>query len=186
MNMMPSDYFEIKKSDLTFESILNEGTLSQERATELKRFKMLILPVKKYYNEKGYFFYSASRDFYWFCKKENPDDCLDFCVEKSNFKELSLNCNEIYLGTFIILQVALPIFCNLISNFIYDKLNEKDDKIAINIIINNNITQQSHEISFKGTKTEFDEKVIKTLHTYSKNGAIILHEQKGTKIDVLS
>jgi hypothetical protein len=183
---MSDDYFEIKDCELTFETVLKDENLSQERIAELRQFQMLFLPEKNFRKKEGYCFHSQTRDFYLYCKKESPNNYFDFCIEKNNYKELTLNSSELYIGTFLIKDIVLPIFINLISAYIHDKLTNKDDKVIINIITNNEKTNKNQEIAFRGTKKDFEEKFIKTLKTYSKEGKIIMQEQKGTKIDVLS
>jgi len=186
MDNMFNDYFEIKECNLSFETVLKDENLSQARVSELKKSQMLFLPTKKYHNEEGYFFHSATRDFYLVCKKESPDNHFDFCTEKSNYKSLALEGHELFLGTILVKYVFLPIFINLLSNYIYEKLKDSDDKARVNIIIENEETGKSHEIAFKGTKNDFDKNVINVLRTYSKEGKIIIPEQKGMNINVLS
>jgi hypothetical protein len=186
MNNMVNDYFEIKESELSFGAVLKDENLSQVRISELQNSQMLFLPIRKYRKEEGYFFHSAMRDFYLICKNESPNNHFDFCTEKNNYKELSLNGSELFLGTLLIKDVVLPIFINLISNYIHEKLRNSDDKINVNIIIEDKETEKNHEIAFRGTKIDFERKVINALQTYSKEGKINLPEQKGIKIDVLS
>jgi hypothetical protein len=171
---------------LTFENVLNDNNLSKERITELRKYKMLFLPVKNYRNKEGYFFHSATRDFYLYCKSENPDNNFEFCTEKSEYKELLLNANEFYLGTLILRDILIPIFTGLIANYLFKILTNKDDKINTNIIIQNSNTNKSDEITFRGTKKDFDEKVLNSLLTYSKHGKFIKSDKKGGNVDVLS
>lgn len=183
---MFNDYFEIKECEISFETVLKDENLSQARISELKKYQMLFLPVRKYHKEEGYFFHNATRDFYLICKNESPNNHFDFCTEKNSYKELTLNGNELFLGTFLIKNVVIPIFINLFSNYIHEKLKNNDDKVSVNIIIENEEAKKNHEISFRGTKIDFDRKVINTLRTYSKEGKIKMQEQKGIKINVLS
>jgi hypothetical protein len=184
--MNKNNYFDIKKCGITIETVLKDENLSKERFEELKNFKMLALPKKKYHNTEGNFFHSATRDFYLYCRQENPGNYFDFCTEKKFYKEISLNANELFLGGFIIINIALPIFINLISSFIYKKLTEKNDKVNVDIIVQNEKSKESHEIIFRGTREDFEEKVVKTLLTYTKDGKIRMSEQVGENINVLS
>jgi len=185
MNGLFEDYFNIKQSEITFNSLLGNENLSQERVNELKYYHMLIIPIRDYRNNEGYFFYSASRDFYLFCKNENPENHFEFYTEKNEYKELLLNSSELYLGTLLINHILLPIASNLLLKFITEKLTNNDDKVILKIIIENNETNSSEEIEFRGTKKDFKEKIIKTLNTYTKDGKTIVPGQNGTKINVL-
>jgi len=186
MNNIFNDYFEIKECELSFESALKDENLSQARVSELKKFQMLFLPSRKYHNEEGYFFYSATRDFYLTCKNKSPDNHFDFCTEKGSYQNLSLHSNELFLGTLLVKYVVLPIFINLLSDYIYENLKNSDDKVSVNIIIENDETGKSHEITFRGTKADFDKNVKNALQTYSKDGKINIPELKGININVLS
>jgi hypothetical protein len=72
------------------------------------------------------------------------------------------------------------------SNYISNRLTDKDDKVISTIIIQNEETNKSDEITFRGTKEDFSEKVINTLQTYTKEGKMKIPEQKGVNINVLS
>ena len=185
INISSNDYFEISEYEGTLESVLKKENLCQERFDELINLNMLSLPIKKYRDKEGNFFYIAVRDFYLYCKKESSENYFDFCTEKNQYKDIALHANELFLGTFIIKDIVLPFFLNLLSGFISNKLADKDNKITINIIVQNTITNESTKYSFSGTNNDFNEKVIKTLSTYNKNGKINKIEQSGETIDVL-
>ena len=186
MDNIFKDYFDISESEMTFDVALKDEGLTQERINELMKYQMLFLPIKKYRDKEGYFFHSGTRDFYLYCKMESPENNFDFITEKSEFKELSLNSAELYLGTFLIKNIALPIFIGLIVNYIDKKLTSKEDKVIINIIIQNEESNKSNEISFRGTKDDFNQRIVSTLQTYSKVGKMKIPEQKGERINVLS
>jgi hypothetical protein len=56
---------------------------------------------------------------------------------------------------------------------------------SLNIIINNNVINNSTEIRFRGTKKDFEDKVIRSLSTYDKNGQIQFSNKPGSKLDEL-
>jgi len=183
-NLFPN-IFEIKECDVTFEKLLNDEDLSQDRAKELKKYQMLILPIRNYRNNEGYYFYTSTRDFYIQCKKENPDNHFEYYTEINGYKVLSLNSTELYLGTLILKDIILPIAIGLLNNFILKKLTNNDDKVIVNIIVQNTTTNKSEKIEFRGTKQDFKDKVINALQLYSKEGKLLLPNESGTKIDVL-
>jgi hypothetical protein len=185
MEKIFNEYFELNDCELTFDAVLKDKNLTPTRVNELQTSQMLFLPAKNHNKNDGYCFYSATRDFYLYSKKENPNNHFDFCVEKDNYQEIALNSYELFLGTLIIKDVVLPFFVSLISNYVYDKL-KSDDNICVNIIVTNDKTNKSQEISFRGTRDDFKEKVVKTLQTYSREGKFTMLDQKGIKIDVLS
>ena len=183
-NLFP-DYFEIKESDVTFESLLIDENLTQERTTELKKYQMLFIPIRNYRNNEGYYFYNSTRDFYIQSKNESPENHFEYYTEKNKYKELLLNSTELYLGTILLKDIILPIAIKLLNKFLLKKLLNNDDKVIINIIVQNTNTNKSEMIEFRGTKQDFEKKVINALQLYSKEGKLILPKESGRKIDVL-
>jgi hypothetical protein len=181
-----NNYFEIVSSDITFSSVIREMNLSEERINELTNSEILALPTKGYRGREGNSFLGGVREFYMYCQEKGLGQDIDFCIEKSQYLEIDLNSTELFLGTFIISTIIVPIFVNLISDFIKNKLTQDDDKITINIIINNNIKNNSTAINFSGTKKDFECKVVKTLSTYNKDGHLLISNQTGSNLDVLS
>jgi hypothetical protein len=178
--------FEITSSNITFTSAIEEVGLSQERINELKTKNIWAIPVKNYHGKEGFFFFGGAREFYMFCKEYTTNHDMDFCIEKTQYSEIDLNSIELFLGTFLITSIVVPIFVNLISDFIRRKLTHDSDEITVNIIINNISQNNSTNIHFKGTRDEFENKVLRTLSIYNKNGQIQLPNTDGTTVDVLS
>jgi hypothetical protein len=181
-----NECFEVVCSNITFSSVMGEMGLSEERIEELKNIEILALPSKNYCSENGKSFYGATREFYMYCQEKEPGQTIDFCTEKAQYLEIDLNSVELFLGTFLISSIIVPVFVNLISEFIKNKLTHNDDKITINIIINDNRQNNSIAINFRGTKEDFDHKVIRTLSTYSKDGHLVIPSQTGDNLNVLS
>jgi hypothetical protein len=131
-------------------------------------------------------FVAERRYFILYCQENDPDNCFEYCADNDKIGTLLFHSLEepLRLGVFILTSIVLPIFCNLISNFF--NTNKNDRKIEINIIVQNISTNESLEVDFKGPKEYFQEKVIKTLEIYAKDGKIKESEQVGTKIDIVS
>ncbi|WP_198920012.1 hypothetical protein [Pseudomonas chlororaphis] len=54
----------------------------------------------------------------------------------NDYKELSLHAADFWLGSFFVGSVLVPLVCNLISSYIYDKLKAKEeDNVSLEIII---------------------------------------------------
>lgn len=53
-----------------------------------------------------------------------------------DYKELGLHGADIWLGTFVVKNFVIPIFCSLIAAYVYDKLKAKsDDNISVKFIV---------------------------------------------------
>ena len=178
--------FEISSSGVTFTSVARDISLSQARIDELSHKSIWAIPIKNYHGKEGLFFFGGTREFYMFCQEHTTEQNMDFCIEKSEYLEIDLNSVELFLGTFLISSIVIPVFVNLISNFINSKLIDKNDKLTINIIINNISQDNSTNIYFSGTKKDFEIKVLKTLATYNEKGQTQPPNISGSKVDVLS
>jgi hypothetical protein len=181
-----NSYFNIIASNISISSAIQEANLSSKRKDELKTVNILALPTKGYHGKDGAFFFGGARDFYMYCQENDPNHPVDFCIEKTEYKEIDLNSIELFLGTFLISSIILPVFVNLISNYLSSKLTHHDDKITINIIINNATQNNSTQINFRGTKDSFNEKVLKALNVYNKEGKFEIANEVGSNVDVLS
>jgi len=105
-------------------------------------------------------------------------DTLDFLNENGintdvyasddEYRELGLHGAEIWLGTFIIQSVIVPIFCGVASSYIYDKLKAKnDDNIALRFMVEN-IKGKTTAVEFKG-KVENLDKALDAIKSFSED-----------------
>lgn len=71
-----------------------------------------------------------------------------------DYRELSLHGADLWLGTLLVKYVFIPVFCGVISSYIYEKLKaKKDDNISLKFIVENK--------NGKTTSVSFDGKVEK-------------------------
>lgn len=68
-----------------------------------------------------------------------------------DYKEISLHGADFWLGTILVKYVFIPVFCGVISSYIYDKLRaKKDDNISLKFIVENK-DGKTTSVSFDGT-----------------------------------
>lgn len=138
--------FQIKEEALTFEELVSNAP--EEISDELKNKSIIILPS----HETKDAFYSGSLDTLDYLNENKINS--DIYTTDEDYKELSLHGADIWLGTFFIKNVVIPIFCGVIASFIYDKLKAKnDDKISLKFIV--------EKKDGKTTSVSFDGKVKK-------------------------
>ncbi|MBS3827430.1 hypothetical protein [Proteus mirabilis] len=85
--------------------------------------------------DKSGFTGSDARDFFKFAKTQYSD--IKIYGDHSKVSYYNFNSIIISLGSFVVLSVALPIFLNLISNYLQkrmDKLNEDDVELRVSIL----------------------------------------------------
>ena len=70
-------------------------------------------------------FMVGTMDLYAILKK-NLGDRIEICIADEDYEEIELNSRTLRLGSFMVVSVALPLFLNLVGNYIYDRLTEPD------------------------------------------------------------
>lgn len=70
-------------------------------------------------------FMVGTMDLYTILKK-NLGDRMEICIADEDYEEIELNSRTLRLGSFMVVSVALPLFLNLVGNYIYDRLTEPD------------------------------------------------------------
>lgn len=159
MNIMDKqEVFSIKESSLTFERLIENA--SPEITTTLKNKNVVILPSHGHDDV----FYAGTLDTLDYLNENRIN--TDVYASDEQYKELGLHGAEIWLGTFILQSIVIPIFCSVISSYIYDKLKAKnDDNIALKFIVQNK-DGKSTAIEFNG-KVENLDKVIEAVKNLS-------------------
>ncbi len=56
--------------------------------------------------------------------KSHLGDKMEICIADEDYEEIELNSRTLRLGSFLVVSVALPLFLNLVGNYIYDRLTE--------------------------------------------------------------
>lgn len=138
------EIFSVEESSVTFKKLIEGAPV--EIANTLNEKSVVILP--SHGHDDAY--YAGTLDTLDFLNENGVN--TDVYASDDEYKELGLHGAEIWLGTFIIQSVIVPIFCGVISSYISDKLKAKgDDNIALKFMIENK--------EGKTTAVEFNGKV---------------------------
>ena len=120
------------------------------------------LLVPSGYSQYPTAFDSTANDIFKYLKASKFN--IDIQTTPNTFTTIELNSNLKRLGKFVVINLALPVFVNLISNFIADNYTSKpsiDDepiKIEINIEVCDSVSKTVYKnISFEGTAEEFND-----------------------------
>lgn len=152
------EHFEVTEEGPTFQKLT--GQASPALASEVQGKSVLILPS----HDSDDAFYAGSLDILDYLKENQVN--ADIFTTDEDYKELSLHGDDIWLGTFIFQSVVIPIFCGVISSYIYDKLKAKpDDKVSLKFIIEKK-DKSSATVSYDG-KVEGVEKALKAVKEFS-------------------
>ena len=58
--------------------------------------------------------------------KAHLSDRMEICIADEDYEEIELNSRTLRLGSFVVRSVALPLFLNIIGNYIYDRIMEPE------------------------------------------------------------
>lgn len=129
-------------------------------ASEIQGRSVLILPS----HDTDAAFYVGSLDILDYLKENHIN--ADIFSTDEEYKELSLHGADLWLGTFIFQSVVIPIFCGVISSYIYDKLKaEPNDKISLKFIVEKK-DKSSATVSYDG-KVENIEKALDAVKKFA-------------------
>jgi hypothetical protein len=152
------EIFSIEESDLSFKKLVDDAPL--EIASTLKDKSVVILP--SHGHDDAY--YAGTLDTLDFLNENGIN--TDVYASDDEYKELGLHGAEIWLGTFIIQSIVVPIFCGVVSAYIYDKLKAKnDDYIALRFMVENK-KGKTTAVEFKG-KVENLDKALDAIKSFS-------------------
>lgn len=84
-----------------------------------------VLIVPSMLQDQPKVFMVGTMDLYTILKK-NLGDRMEICIADEDYEEIELNSRTLRLGSFMVVSVALPLFLNLVGNYIYDRLTEPD------------------------------------------------------------
>lgn len=126
--MEDKERLEIKEEQLTFAKLINDAPV--ELAQLIKGKGLIVLPS----HGSDDAFYAGSLDTLDYFNASGVDS--DIYSLDDDYKELSLHGADLWIGTFFISSILIPVFCNLMSSYIYDKLKaKKDDKVSLKVIV---------------------------------------------------
>lgn len=141
------EVFEVKESDLTFDSIKDRyGNIS----IDLKSANALAIPVEGHDEVSGKVFHAGVDNVYNFFKEKDSQVVFDIYADDDEVNELSLHAADFFLGSFIVSSLVAPLFINLLSNYVYDYLKARsEDNIAIDVTVDNG-KGKSKKVVYRG------------------------------------
>jgi hypothetical protein len=150
--------FEVTEDGPTFQELIEQAP--SVLASEINGKRVLLLP--SHGSEDA--FYAGSLDTLDYLNENGLE--ADLYSTDEEYKELSLHGADLWLGTFIFQSIVIPVFCGVISSYIYDKLKAKpDDKISLKFIIEKK-DKSSATVSYDG-KVEDVEKALNAVKKFS-------------------
>ena len=125
--MIVEESLRIEKTDLDFSFFKNEKPLILDR-------NVSVLILSSFTQNDA--FHNGAIDIFSYLQKEIGESGVELFATDDEYKELALHSKAYWLGVFLVAQVAVPTFTNVMSDYISNELQAKnDDEIDLNIII---------------------------------------------------
>lgn len=149
---------EVVEEGPTFQNLITQAIPALK--SEIQGKSVLLLP--SHGSEDA--FYAGSLDILDYLNESGL--AADIYSTDEEYKELSLHGADLWLGTFLLQSIVIPVFCGVISSYIYDKLKAKpDDKISLQFIVEKK-DKSSATVSYDG-KVENLEKALNAIKEFA-------------------
>ena len=127
---------DVEESQNTFDYWINRPYISENLKGSLSKTNVLIVPLEGYY-DKGPVFAGFSERLLTFLKNSGYQGLLpDICIEEGDYVELAQHGRTlIIVGAFVLTSIIAPIFVNLVSDFIKQRLGAEDKRIKIEMTV---------------------------------------------------
>lgn len=164
----------ITDSNETFNTWLTKDFLSEELRESLSKASILIVPFENLRDALLPTFPIGTEDILRYFKEKLPNDIqIDICIDDKDYQEFAFYSDYKRLGNFIITTVAIPVFVEVLSSYIYDKYIKQDEtKPQIQIIdnstngtVNNHISTLANKKYLEPTHIKFSGTIVDTLGT---------------------
>lgn len=156
---------EINDSNVTFDSLIKNDSFNDDTKARAKEADILILPDFNIREGVDRAFQSDTVSFYKYSRVYTDDYKIELYENKGEEKVLSLHSFDIWIPTvFIASSILLPLFINLISSYVYDKLKGRESDEAtvhFKLIVEDKDKKKSKTIYYKGPHSTFKDKFDK-------------------------
>lgn len=119
---------KIEDSALSFKQLIDNAPA--EIASALEQKEVIILPSRERENT----YYGSTLDTLDYLNENKIN--VDIYSTDEEYQELLLHGDNVWLGTFFITNLVIPVFCGVISAYVYDKIKAKnDDRISLKFLV---------------------------------------------------
>ncbi len=149
----------LEKTDLSFEDLKNKPYYPKELEKSIEESNAIILPFENFRENKPALFPEITDDFFAYLEC-NKNDLFkpNILISEDKFEKLEMHCDWLNFGRIILELAVLPIFINLLSNFIYDKIQKnklkEDSTVEIEINVVETKAKKTTKITYKGSSKD--------------------------------
>jgi len=153
--------FKITHAHVSFDDWLSKPYISSDLRKRLESSNVLIIPQDGYGDYSGPLFVAGTDDlFRYLSENASKGVFVDVCIADEDYKTLSLHSDILRLGAFLVTSTILPLFVNLLSSYIYEKMRStKEDTwmdLEMTVVKGHD---SSTTIKFKGPIDVFEHEV---------------------------
>jgi hypothetical protein len=179
----------INETNENFETWLNREFVTPDLKNLLSDKSILLIPFENLRDTPNpLMFPIGTENVLRYFKNNLPENqTIDICISDEDYQEFAFYSDYKRLGNFLVKSVALVVFVNVLSSYVYDQyIKEDDTKPQIQIIdkstnttINNHISNLTDKKYLEPTHIKFSVTVVDSLGK-SKN---ISYEGPASEID---
>ncbi len=151
----PTLEFEDTNRDRDF--WVSRPDLNEETRQSLRAADILIVPEGDDYQGEGIYFPEGTIEFYHYLLAENA--AVEVAANDDDFKEVARHFDLVILGGFVVTSVVLPLFVNLLSKHLENRLlNPEKSAIRIALTVQNSDGSAKH-LNYEGPVNEFESQI---------------------------
>ena len=158
--------FEVVDTTEDFNSWISREFIPEAMRAELLQSQVLIVPEMGFRGSTKPLFPIGTESLFAYLKRSLVSVRVDICINDDDYAELALHSDTARLGRFVVAYLVLPVFLNVLANYIYDKAKGvpkgSDISFSITVVHTNGSSKQ---ISYEGPAQDFTDiaKDIETL-----------------------
>ena len=174
--------FSAKNSSDDFNTWLKKDYISDELRTSLRKANLLSVPMEQFRGTQIRVFTAGTVDFLNYLR-DNSTKMIqpEFCSEEKEYQELVLHNDLIVFGPYVLQNVILPLFVNMIYDYIKSRIARKtaktDMKLELVVVYRDN---KSINIKYEGPVDSFREtmKTIENIKEEDMDKSLPIETQK--------
>jgi hypothetical protein len=148
----------VSESAENFETWINRGYISEATREELRKSDILIVPKERFGDQDLVYFPDKTQEILQFFKKKLPKNVnIDICIEEKDYKEVALHHDVVVIGCFLGTAVIVPVFVNILSEFIKRILFKEENTLIKFSFTKINADGSAKRLDFEGSAKDFNE-----------------------------
>jgi len=161
--------FKVSDSSENFSTWINRQYIPQDLRGTLQDVNILFVPYENFRDQKIPVFAHKTEEIFHFFQEHAPAGVnVNVCIADDDYKEIALHSDLIIIGGIIVSAVVLPVFVNLLSEYLKRKLfKSPNSKIRIVLTVVDS-TSGAKQFEYEGPADSFG-KAVSEIQCQGKN-----------------